>query len=86
MEPSGPTLRVQLDGQPVVPAAFGNDIRVEFENVAVLVSLRLSFQYAVRSLLGNGTVVAMLKGMVTTILQASANERNSDHMAMIGLH
>ena len=38
MEPSGPLFRVQLDGQPVVPAALGNVILVEFANVAAFVS------------------------------------------------
>ena len=38
MEPSGPLFRVQLDGQPVVPAALGNVILVEFANVAVSIS------------------------------------------------
>ena len=37
-EPRGPTLRVQLDGHPVVPAALGNGILVEFAKVAVLIS------------------------------------------------
>ncbi len=38
MEPNGPLFRVQLDGQPVVPAALGNVILVEFANVATFVS------------------------------------------------
>ena len=38
MEPSGPLFRVQLDGQPAVPAALGNVILVEFANVAVSIS------------------------------------------------
>lgn len=38
MEPSGPSFRVQLVGQPVVPAAFGKVIFVEFANVAVSIS------------------------------------------------
>ena len=38
-EPSGPTLRVQLVGQPVDPAVVGNAILVEFAKVAVLISL-----------------------------------------------
>ena len=33
-EASGPTSREQLVGQPVVPAAFGNVILVEFAKVA----------------------------------------------------
>lgn len=35
MEPSGPLFRVQSDGQPVVPAALGEAIPLEFANVAV---------------------------------------------------
>lgn len=38
MEPSCPSLIVQSDGHPVVPAALGNVILVEFANVAVFVS------------------------------------------------
>ena len=38
MEPSGPLFRVQFDGQPVVLAALGNVILVEFVNVAVSIS------------------------------------------------
>lgn len=41
MEPSCPSLIVQSDGHPVVPAALGNVILVEFANVAVFVSPRL---------------------------------------------
>ena len=41
MEPSGPLFRVHSDGQPVVPAALGKVILVEFANVAFFVSLCL---------------------------------------------
>ena len=75
MEPSGPILRVQLDGQPVVPATSDDAILVEFAKVAVSISSCLWNQYAVRDLLGYGTVVAMLKGMVTMRLQAKAKGR-----------
>ena len=85
MEPSGPTLRVQLDGQPVVPAAVGRVILVEFAKVAALISPRQWYQYAVRDLLGYGIVVAMLKGMVEMILQARAKKNSSDNMANRGL-
>lgn len=72
MDPSGPTSRVQLVGQPVVPAAFASVILVEFAKVAVLISPCLWHQYTMRDLLGYGTVVAMLKGIVTIKLQAKA--------------
>ena len=44
IEPSGPLFRVQLDGQPVVPAALGKVMLVEFANVATSVSACLGFQ------------------------------------------
>lgn len=44
MEPSCPSLIVQSDGHPVVPAALGNVILVEFANVAVFVSPCLWYQ------------------------------------------
>lgn len=44
MEPSGPLFLVQLEGQPVVPAALGNVVFVEFAKVAVCVSPRLCYQ------------------------------------------
>lgn len=44
IEPSGPLFRVQLDGQPVVPAALGKVMLVEFANVATSVSACLRFQ------------------------------------------
>ena len=44
MEPSGPLFRVQSEGQPVVPAALGNVIFVEFAKAAVFVSPRLRYQ------------------------------------------
>lgn len=52
MEPSGPFSRVQLDGQPVVPAALGNVILVEFANVAVFISPCLWYQDVFSQLTG----------------------------------
>ena len=65
MEPSGPTLRVQLVGQPVVPAAYGKLILVEFAKDVVLISKCVWCQPAFRDLLGYGIVVATPKGTVT---------------------
>lgn len=48
MDPSGPTSREQLDGQPVVPGKFEDAILVEFAKVAALISPCLWYQYAVR--------------------------------------
>ena len=85
MEPSGPILREQLAGQPVDAATFGDVILVEFVKVAALISPCLWYQYAVRDLLGYGTVVAMLKCMVTMRLQARPKGKRSANMATIGL-
>ena len=85
MDPSGPISREQLDGQPVVPGKFEDAILVEFAKVAALISPCLWYQYAVRDLLGYGTVVAMLKGMVTMRLQARAKGKKSANMTTIGL-
>ena len=72
MEPSGPTLRMQLTGHPVVPAALGKVVFVEFANAAVLISPCPSHQYGVRDLLEYGTPVATLKGMAIMKFKASA--------------
>lgn len=84
MEPSGPLFRVQLDGQPVVPAALGNVILVEFANVAVSISPCLRYQMSFHDLLEYGTAVATLKGMVRIKLQARTMG-NWDNMANAGL-
>lgn len=81
MEPSGPLFRVHSDGQPVVPAALGKVILVEFANVAFFVSLCLWHMMFSRDLLEYGTVVATLKGMVRKKLQARAKRKKSDLIA-----
>ena len=85
MEPSGPILREQLAGQPVVPATFEDAVLVEFAKVAAMISPCLWYQSAFRDLLGYWTVVAMLKGMVTMRPQAKAKGKKIANMATIGL-
>lgn len=85
MEPSGPTLRVQLVGQPVVPAAYGKAGLVEFAKDAVLISTCLWYQPVFRDLLGYGIVVAAPKGTVTIRLQARTQATTTEKLGNIAI-
>lgn len=61
MEPRGPIFRVQSDGQPVIPAAFGIVILVEFAIVAISINTSYCFEMIIATYSDTGRWLLCLK-------------------------